>query len=727
MEAVEYCKDYFRQSTAHGLQYVADSKSKLDRLMWTCLFIASVVATFFYMYGHFDDNERNPFVTTMHTIPISEVPFPAVSVAARQAVSGNPWFTYARRILDNVQFDCFNEGQECINRTKVVRQNFEGSISSVMIKLFRRFLRYYDVDLTDKRTAQQLCLYISKMFGKDVYGVLIRLIKHIQDKTDIDMLASLAADTFRKPRSYFLDKTNKVLAEQSLGNNSKVVSFKDCVEALMNTSSETQALIHAFFVSQGSRDIPVKLGSTIFVDLMSSYSQNTMSNSLLKMNKIIIEDLLNKSSVNAKQPKPVIVGNVDVVFVDSPICKDLSNQEISNCSQSREKVAMECCHYVQKVTSSYEAFLSMMKLFVILPTWQVGENSHITDVESAIGKLPYEMESHEFSIQGQMPPIFHSRYYGEHENGYTLPACHFANTYGKSGIVYTFNGAHLYDMYKETGYMKAYFKQFYEKSMKCNGVLQKSPQRAISNGPHHGFEALISGFQGEKGKQVAVHSPYDIPDMSNSPLVVHAGKTYTITVTPHKMTSSDELDSMSTNKKKCFSGSSHNLTLFKEYGQSQCIFECQLLQAMRHCGCIPWNYPQLERDGEICFTSISKCFQEILSQTAESLGCWCPPACNIVHYTYSIDSTDTAIAGFCDKAWKRLGLAEDEWKQNRILNALDTTSPLDILNLDYPPGACRHLMKRMAFLRVYLAPPFVSVSSTSLRSTISDHVAAFGM
>ena len=72
------------------------------------------------------------------------------------------------------------------------------------------------------------------------------------------------------------------------------------------------------------------------------------------------------------------------------------------------------------------------------------------------------------------------------------------------------------------------------------------------------------------------------------------------------------------------------------YSHSGCLFECLWGQAKDSCGCIPWKYPQLEDETQICDFVGNLCFKTILEEGARILSCNCLADCHKISYEFYI-------------------------------------------------------------------------------------------
>ena len=75
-----YTKNYFRETTVHGLRYMVEGSNIFERALWTLCVILVFVLASFMISDSIDDIRRNPVLTTIHAVHVSELPKPALSV-----------------------------------------------------------------------------------------------------------------------------------------------------------------------------------------------------------------------------------------------------------------------------------------------------------------------------------------------------------------------------------------------------------------------------------------------------------------------------------------------------------------------------------------------------------------------------------------------------------------------------------------------------------------------
>ena len=119
-----------------------------------------------------------------------------------------------------------------------------------------------------------------------------------------------------------------------------------------------------------------------------------------------------------------------------------------------------------------------------------------------------------------------------------------------------------------------------------------------------------------------------IGDLRRSGVEVEPGYISTFLITPSQIVTSSSAKGLGEEDRKCrFRFESGSLSLFTEYTQSACLFECQLRDAHNKCHCIPWNYPQFEEGIPICHRFTQDCFERAMANTSSSKACDCPFDC----------------------------------------------------------------------------------------------------
>ena len=109
---LNFVQSYLEQTTVHGFKYVVTAVSPVERIAWMC-FVALAFFAAFVMIGIYAyEAITNPITISLSTIPVAQVPFPAVSVD-----SGKSWdpMGYPRKDLARTLPDKSKEGMKGTN------------------------------------------------------------------------------------------------------------------------------------------------------------------------------------------------------------------------------------------------------------------------------------------------------------------------------------------------------------------------------------------------------------------------------------------------------------------------------------------------------------------------------------------------------------------------------------------------------------------------------------
>ena len=86
--------EYFEVTTIHGLRYLIECKSIIEKLFWLVIICFSFGYSAYIIQSFFADNDSKPILTTIETALVQEVPFPAITIrhSLHQILSGNYLF-----------------------------------------------------------------------------------------------------------------------------------------------------------------------------------------------------------------------------------------------------------------------------------------------------------------------------------------------------------------------------------------------------------------------------------------------------------------------------------------------------------------------------------------------------------------------------------------------------------------------------------------------------------
>ena len=72
--------EYLEVTTIHGLRYLMECKTILEKLFWLLIICFSFGYSTYIIQSFFDENENKPILTTIETGLVQDVPFPAITI-----------------------------------------------------------------------------------------------------------------------------------------------------------------------------------------------------------------------------------------------------------------------------------------------------------------------------------------------------------------------------------------------------------------------------------------------------------------------------------------------------------------------------------------------------------------------------------------------------------------------------------------------------------------------
>ena len=95
--------------------------------------------------------------------------------------------------------------------------------------------------------------------------------------------------------------------------------------------------------------------------------------------------------------------------------------------------------------------------------------------------------------------------------------------------------------------------------------------------------------------RVALHNPNEPPNLRSNVFSIPLGHSTTVYITPKASEIDISAVDLTEEQRGCrLSKKTEDLYIFNIYTQEACLFECTIKQAVRKCGCFPWNYPIIE-------------------------------------------------------------------------------------------------------------------------------------
>ncbi len=156
---------------------------------------------------------------------------------------------------------------------------------------------------------------------------------------------------------------------------------------------------------------------------------------------------------------------------------------------------------------------------------------------------------------------------------------------------------------------------------------------------HWHAQKLHSPNLPQKTFLVAIGNSNNTFDVRNSGSVMRLGYHIQIQVTPHVVEATNGLRELAVEKRRCRFRDEVDgvMTIFSQYTQSGCHFECMLNQSRNICGCTPWNYPHPANDSlGLCDVYGNYCFEFIMRKKHKLKKCpiGCLPDCEDLYFTF---------------------------------------------------------------------------------------------
>ena len=143
-----------------------------------------------------------------------------------------------------------------------------------------------------------------------------------------------------------------------------------------------------------------------------------------------------------------------------------------------------------------------------------------------------------------------------------------------------------------------------------------------------------------------------VADVIGTGVDVKPGYISTFIITPSQSITYENTKHLPKDKRQCqFKDENEDFSLFKDYRQGNCIFECQLKIAFKKCGCMPWDYPFLNDSMPICDKFGRLCFQKKMIDPETITKCnqsQCKNDCFSTSYWYSVYSTKIDAIALCE-------------------------------------------------------------------------------
>ncbi len=318
------------------------------------------------------------------------------------------------------------------------------------------------------------------------------------------------------------------------------------------------------------------------------------------------------------------------------------------------------------------------------------------------------------------------------------------------GICYAFNAKSMDGILQPSAFNKA-FLEAYKTEISPR---DKSQRLGLGTGDALSLffavdnNAMLRRFGDNKDGfsfNIAFGSSEETLQFSTKAKQVKPGYFLAFEVEPVEMVADPDLKDIAADKRGCnFPEDTDGfVTLFTEYSQPGCQFECMLKFAWDFCKCTPWDMPGFPGQNQtiLCDTYSTWCFLHAFKQRQHLKDCHCPIDCNTVKYSVDVDkkkveldSDQTCLGYLKDLDLKGMWSDKFDYWQNDLLYTFYTltkhqsqskvpiTRPEDLQEL-----LCREMLeKNIALIRVNFASNTYIKSVINKRVSFADQLGSLG-
>ena len=744
--------EYLESTTIHGFSYLSIKHNLLVKSAWFVIICTCFTLAALLIQQSIEEARLNPVMTNVETIPVQNVPFPAVTID-----SGYPdaW-GYAEKVFNGLDFESEKLGN---------------LFSFAMHDMILQMNDSFHTDMVN-----QIPLYIV-----DRLGQLIEKQTHICEKfpdkknmLDEDMIhIAKAIMSYKNPNARFvkdyLPDFVTGVQDSEIQNSTDSLCEKWATHYIYflykligNTRKESPlgfGTLLAYTDSMGSIQIILAIKKFASDFLKNHLKLATISDDFTKANATsfdLVNLLLNWNSWK--------FGNINEGIQFNEAIFQVCNQDIFNamfCGKYYDdhlefrKKNKECCDAVTLDNVNMSNVFDVMRLSLQPPSYTAAKRE-VQYLEKTVTNLPFEnIISNKKLKKVLLEQNFNARMYACHylqkeywqTFDYLMKGCNlFQRSFTNNGLGITFNQADFWTVYKKIPYNVAFaekmlpkgydLKTEYDQKVQNQNLLYdgkniKFPESAGKS--NELFMVLHQKWRKDGNDKIqpfilSIHDPLLIANMINSSHEVKPGSITTLTVWPQFILTSEDLVANTISERGCQFNFEGSLRLFQEYQQDGCIYECLIEQSYMETNCTPWNYPYFENQYHLCNFLDAVIFEEHMRNASKIHQCqqMCPQECSKTLYSQSVSTELFDIEGMCNDQLLDLfnpNIFERDTQPKGIIKSYEEIIfGKNFSSLEF----CKEALKRIAIVRIRLASNTVTAVMRSRRVTFTGHIANLG-
>jgi len=705
----------FESSSMHGLRYLAPSNPVHIRILWLIIVTASGCCCSFMIFTNLKESNKHPVATSIHSVPISKFPFPAVSFFPESRVTSAS--TLLEQVLNHFSYHCYHEhrSENCTPRAKEVREHFQKDIESAIYMLMEEKEYHVINEMVSSPIVKSdvLCDSLDDNFRNVVHTLLSLNFTDVHPDIALSMSRALGL-----PRGEMEEKLTEGIREKLEGlfnGTSFNFSSSSCPVRESEHWLKAKLMTLAFFFhSQAS---PIPLGSLL-------YGRNFNQDPYLK----ILDNIkLKENDASAYD----IFTFVNLVKVSKySYCHFLGKDKFD--SEAHDEQLYQCD---PKLMSSANK--------------DIGHHGEFQDLRQilSLGVIPFTVDLERQRMVRQLA-VDAARILGMTENNLLqeeevgqyptriwmcmthklkpVPCPTAGLSHSDDGYAVTLNGGKWEDVFTSSG--EGYNNGWSGEVASLNEDLILFVDNV--DGPYVYLIVYLTVSESYFWFRLHMtfHAQHALPSNIQA-MQIKPGYSYTFALTATKMESDANVAHLPLDKRQCVMDSEWSSDIFTTYGKENCVFECKVKTSAANCSCIPWDYPHFGNH-QLCEYAGWKCFKETMNAHEELCRAEevCPEACDLTSYSMSRTVKGVEYFDLCLK-W----IGKEDWDS---LLTLPTHHPMQSLrDLDpnhwwmlYQPGLlkCVMALKSSSIIRIHSATKRVSVIRQRQRLSFGDHLASLG-
>ncbi len=398
---LRHVRHFLQETTIHGFRYLGGGTCLLEKALWSCLIALSLIACTFLILSSFREVAENPFLTSVDSVPIQDLPFPAVSVGGVDIGRGiNPWMNFQRLVLDTLVFDCAvaEEGDvgNCTEKRGAAREAFKVVIDDLVDEAFDAIVRASSGESNETMElagtmacAQAIVLYmVDGLHRMDAIAEILQ--EEGEEGERMAEFRELGKTVFRKSRAEAVSDIHDFIERH---HDAYVPSYACSTTYAGGLSFEIVAKVLAWLVSQGSLDVPIPLGRLLDEPLAETwrFDGKPEFERLISTLLPLYEYLYPSAALRLSKPNEYLLGGlaynglIRLVhgWPDAEECSvffTALNTMDNNVQEEFCRQDEACCKVEEEVTASYANVLKLMKFSLQPHTWSRREASDVADV-----------------------------------------------------------------------------------------------------------------------------------------------------------------------------------------------------------------------------------------------------------------------------------------------------------------------------------------------------------